>query len=80
MDYSKSVRKRLKQLALEAYEKELSLELKKLAKLFLLWDEGKIDAWSLEEAIHKFHNGPSRKLYGRYIDLPPETIVPYALA
>lgn len=33
-----------------------------------------------EEAIQKFHNGPARKLYSRYVGLPPESVLPYALA
>lgn len=77
MNYTKALRKRLKQLAIEAYERELRAELKLLGEQFKLWDEGKIDTWSLEESIRKFHNGPSKKLYGRYADLPSEMIVPY---
>ncbi|OPY57078.1 MAG: hypothetical protein A4E55_01842 [Pelotomaculum sp. PtaU1.Bin035] len=80
MNYSKAVRKKFKQLATLAYEKELRAELKILSEKFKLWDEGKIDTWTLEEAIHNFHQGPSKKLYGRYTDLSPDMIVPYALA
>lgn len=80
MFYTKAVRKKLKQIVAVAYEKELQVELKLLAEQFKLWDEGKIDTWTLEESIHKYHNGPSKKLYCRYVDLPPEMVVPYALA
>jgi len=77
--YTKAVRKRLRDLVAMAYEKELSLEMEKLAGQFKLWQEGKIDVWDLEEAVHKFHNGPARKLYNRYNDVSPEVIVPYAV-
>ena len=79
MVYSKPVKKKLRQLVSQAYEAELSSELKLLAEKFKLWEEGMIGIWDLEEAIHKFHNGTARDLYKRYSYLSPEEILPYAL-
>lgn len=70
----------MRQLVIQAYEKELSSELKILSGQFQLWRKEKITAWELEDSIHKFHNGPAQKLYSRYINVPPEMILPYALA
>jgi hypothetical protein len=79
MKYSKACHKRMRELVAQAYEKELSFELEKLSGQFQLWREEKITVQELEHAIHKFHSGPAKKLYGRYTDLPPEMILPYAL-
>ena len=79
MVYSKPVKKKLRQLVSQAYEAELSSELKLLAEKFKLWEEGMIGIWDLEEAIHKFHNGTARDLYKRYSYLSLEKILPYAL-
>lgn len=79
MRYSKTAYKKMKELSGKAYERELHEEMDKLAGQFQLWRDNQIDIWDLEEAVHKFHNGPSRKLYARYTDLSPEQVLPYAL-
>ena len=80
MNYSKACYKQMRQLMFKAYEKELSLELETLSGQFQLWGKEEITAWELEDAIHQFHNGPAKKLYSRYINVPPEMILPYTLA
>lgn len=77
--YSKAIYKKMRELSVTAYERELRGEMEKLAEQFQLWRDNQINTWDLEEAIHKFHNGPARKLYSRYRDLAPEMILPYAL-
>lgn len=79
MRYSKSVRKRMRELVAVAYERELSRELGKLAEKFELWKEDKLDSFELSERIHKFHNGAARKIYGKYNDIEPDIALAYAL-
>ena len=79
LNYPKAVYKKMRELSGIAYERELRREMEELYAQFQLWRENQIDTWALEKAIHKFHNGPSRKLHGRYADLPPEMVLPYAL-
>lgn len=80
MAYSKVIRKRLRELVGIAYERELRLELEQLDGKFQLWHDGAIDSFELEHCIHRFHNGAARELYCRYTDVPPELVLPYALA
>ena len=79
MEYTKAVCKRMRELVSVAYERELRLELEKLADQFQLWKEDKIDTFDLETCVHKFHNGAARTLYNRYTGLQPEMILPYSL-
>ncbi|MCE5285644.1 MAG: hypothetical protein LLG02_07340 [Pelosinus sp.] len=79
MRYSKSVRKRMRELVAEAYERELRLELNKLADKFKLWQSDEMDTFALAERIHKFHNGAARKIYGKYNDIEPDIALAYAL-
>lgn len=79
MRYSKAAYKKMGELSKMAYERELRGEIEKLAEQFQLWRDNRIDIWDLEEAVHKFHNGPARKLYARYRELSSEQVLPYAL-
>ena len=62
----KRVRRQLRELAGMAYERELSQELEKLAQGFEQWRQGTIDAFELNDLIHKHHNGASRELWKHY--------------
>ncbi|NLV21156.1 MAG: hypothetical protein GXY49_04115 [Syntrophomonadaceae bacterium] len=77
--YSKAQWKKLKELAGEVYKIELDAELDKLFDVFQSWKSGKVDCWDVEEAIHKFHQGPSRKLYNRHNNADADIIVAWAL-
>ena len=79
MQYTKAIRKRMRELVGIAYERELSLELTKLEEQFKRWKIGEVDAFELSHLIHQYHNGPARVLYNRYTDVSPEMILPYAL-
>jgi len=66
MECPKRVKVELGELANQAHENELGRELEKLAQHFDEWRAGKIDAASLTELIHQYHNGPARQLWKKY--------------
>lgn len=78
-EYSKHVKRLLRELAAEAYEKELSQALAKLYKRFEEWREGKINSGELSHRIHQHEVGPSRDLYNKYNDGPSDLNVAYAI-
>ncbi len=63
---TKSQRRALRELAARAYDRELSAELAKVESELARWRTGSIDAFELEALIHRFHQGPARKLHSRY--------------
>jgi hypothetical protein len=65
-DIPKPIKRQMRELAGQAYEIELSKELDKLLEKFNAWKAGQMDAFELEEHIHRFHNGTARELYNRY--------------
>lgn len=65
-ELTKAQRRRLRELAGVAYERDLSEELAKLEPEFQRWRAGEMDAFALSDAIHRFHQGPSRRLFSRY--------------
>jgi predicted GNAT superfamily acetyltransferase len=71
----KKRRKIFRELAAKAYERELDRALSDLESRFVAWREGQVDAFELNEEIHKHHNGISRVLWSRY-QLDPEILVP----
>jgi hypothetical protein len=77
-DLPKSQRRALRELAGLAHDRELSAELTKLEAAFARWRAGEIDPHELNDIIHTFHQGPSRKLFSHYTDSDP--IVPVAAA
>jgi hypothetical protein len=78
-EYSKQVKRLLRELAAEAYEKELARELAKLDKSFEEWREGKINSGELSYQIHRYEVGPSRELYKKYNDGENDLNVAYAI-
>ena len=79
-EFTKREKAQLRQLASEAWEAELSIELEKLFEEFCTWTENGMSAFDLNELIHEFHNGASRDLFKRYSILPPEIAVARAIA
>jgi hypothetical protein len=49
-----------------AHEEALRRALTDLKKDFDRWERGELDAFELEQQIHKFHQGPARELYVRF--------------
>lgn len=64
--YSKKIRRQLRQLADVAYQRELDKELAVLEQKFQDWKDKKINGFELSEFIHKFHNDISRELWKIY--------------
>ena len=78
--YPKEIRKKFQELANLAWHRELDEQIALLAKRFDEWREKKIDCFQLNDFIHKFHNGPSRKIWKHYDYFDAETIVSIAVA
>jgi hypothetical protein len=70
-ELTKAQRRILRDLAGLAYERELGAELTLLESSFAAWRAGLIDAFELEGRIHRFHQGPARKLFTKYDDTDP---------
>lgn len=78
-ELSKNQKKRFRELAAIAYERELTTASEQLLAEFIRWQEKQIDVFELNERIHEFHNGISRTLYGRYVGMDPQFGVARAL-
>lgn len=76
---SKKDKKRLRELADEAYEKDIARSLDMLNEQFAHWKAGKISAWDLNQHIHEFHDKTARKLYKMYAMAEPGIAVGFAV-
>ena len=65
-EYSKRVKRLIREYASRAYEAELSRALGKLEQQFAAWRGGQINAGELSGRIHAFSHGPARELHQRY--------------
>lgn len=79
-DLTKSQRRRIRELAGIAYDRELSRELTTLEGEFARWRNGAIGAHDLDEKIHEFHQGPNRQLFTSYTGSAIELAVAAAIA
>jgi hypothetical protein len=79
-DLTKSQRRRIRELAAIAYDRELSRELAALEGEFARWRSGTIDAYELSDRIHRFHQGPNRHLFTTYTGGAIELAVAAAIA
>jgi hypothetical protein len=79
-ELTKPEKKKLRQLAREAYTRELDLLLRDLDQAFADWREKRIDGFRLSELIHEFHQGAARDLYSQYDRLKPRLLVAGAIA
>jgi len=68
MRYTKAQKKKLRQLAGIANERELDQEMEKLYQHFESWKKKEIDCFELSDLIHKFHQGASREIWKIYTD------------
>lgn len=78
-EWTKSQRLLLRELAGKAYHRELTRELGTLEADFARWRREEIDVHALSEQIHRFHNGPARRLYVDYTNTHPEMAVGSAI-
>ncbi|NQT69861.1 MAG: hypothetical protein HQ552_09795 [Desulfobacteraceae bacterium] len=77
--YTKAQKKKLRELAGIANERELDQEMEKLFQHFENWRSGKISCFELSDLIHKFHQGASREIWTTYAYGDPDTAVSRAL-
>lgn len=77
--YTRSEWGRLRELAALAWERELGAELARLEEAFGAWRAGALSPHALSDQIHRFHQGPSRALYGIYTRLHPTHLVARAI-
>jgi hypothetical protein len=77
---TKANKRKLRQLAGVAHERELAAELAKLEAEFARWRRGEIDPFELSDRIHRFHDGVTRDLYVLYSRLSPSHSVARAVA
>lgn len=63
---TKTQKRRLKDLASIAHERELTAALEELEASFSEWREGGIDPFELDQRIHSFKKGPARNIWITY--------------
>jgi hypothetical protein len=81
IEFSKSEKRQLRDLASRAYKIEMERELGKLEAAFASWRKGELNPFDLDEQIHAYYSGPRKELYKSYEMLNrPEVTVARALA
>lgn len=65
-DLPKALKREIQELGGVLHERLLAVELRKLDAEFARWRTGELDAIELSTLIHKFHEGPPRKLWLRF--------------
>ncbi len=65
-EYTKNVKRQIRELAGLLYERELNEEISKLDEHFEVWRKGELSPFDLAERIHHFHQHPARELYVRF--------------
>jgi hypothetical protein len=78
-EYSKRIKRLLREWMTEAYEQELYRELTKLDQSFAEWRNGTISSGELSHRIHQYETGPSRELFKYYNHSPRDMTVAYAI-
>ena len=80
MRFIKTQKKKLRELAGIANERELGRELEMLYQHFENWRNKKISCFELSDLIHKFHQGASREIWKTYAYSDPDMAVSRAVA
>lgn len=73
------IRKLLAEWAGRAHDRELGQALRELRAEFDRWERGEIDAYELNERIHRHHDGPSREIWKRYSTNDTGAVVAWAV-
>ena len=80
IEFSKSVRKQIRQIRDQAYEAELGEALRGVESGFSEWRNGDLDCFELTDLIHEFHQGPNRELFKYYTSVKAHTAAARAIA
>jgi hypothetical protein len=78
-EYSKYIKRLIREQAARAYEAELGQALSELEQQFTLWRGGQISAGELSDRIYSFARGPTRELWRRYNARIDDTLVAHAI-
>jgi hypothetical protein len=78
--FSRAERRTLRELAAEAWERELGSALEQLEGAFAAWRAGARSAHEVGDQIRRFHNGVARDLYVLYTSDPASHLVARAVA
>ncbi len=81
-EYPTHIKKLIRHYVTLAYEEELRWALESLAAKFDEWRAGRLSSDELSQAIHEFHQGPSRDLFTKYNEpyFPHDLAVAHAIA
>ncbi|MCK4467324.1 MAG: hypothetical protein KAU60_03115 [Desulfobacterales bacterium] len=74
-NYSKPIRKTLRELAGLAHERELSRALETLDSHFIRWRRQEIDCFEMNDRIHSFHQKTSCELWKTYSSMDDDLLV-----
>jgi hypothetical protein len=78
-EYSRRIKRLIREWMTEAYERELHRELTKLDESFAEWRRGAISSGELSHRIHQWETGPSRALFKHYNRGSQDVSVAYAI-
>ncbi len=78
--FSKKSQKKLNELALIAYERDLTQRIAELHGEMNAWKKGNMTVWDIEQNIHVFHNKTARNLYRNYVMSEPLFAVSFGVA
>ncbi|MBN9560409.1 MAG: hypothetical protein J0H14_06705 [Alphaproteobacteria bacterium] len=78
-EISKRTKRLIREYAGAAHEAELHRALLPLAGAFKQWERGEHDSFTLQDLIHKFHQGAARDLYLRYASNGLEPALAHAI-
>ena len=79
-DSPKVVKRLVREWAAIAHDRELGHALLELRTQFDRWQRGEIAAADLNDLIHQFHQGASRKIWNRYATSHLEPAIGFAVA
>jgi hypothetical protein len=73
--YAKTIRKKLRELAGLAHERELSRAMETLDSYFVRWHRQEIDCFELNDQIHSFHQKTSQELWKTHSSMEDNFLV-----
>ncbi len=80
VEVPKHIKRQVREWAGIAHERDLRKALGELRAQFDLWERGEIDAFELNERVHRFHQDTSREIWKRYATTHLEPAVASAVA